>query len=354
MQAYRGVIDRGRYPVLALFIELPPGEVDVNVHPTKHEVRFRNQGGVHDAIRGVLENVLAEAPWITPARGNTEPFSPPPAAAPVTERRLEEVREALAAYRPELRQQALYGGTGHLGPVFGTRTQTAGLKDSGLGSRETERETRNEKPETLNSNPETAAEPSGYFSALTVIGQFDAAYIVCQDGDDLLLVDQHAAHERVAFELLKAEFAVGGVEAQGLLFPATVELSFTESAVLRENHSDIGRLGFEIEEFGGNTWLVKAVPRMLAATDYLRLLRDILEDLQGLGRSRTFADAREEFLTRIACHSVVRGARTLSRQEMAALFARMDAADFSGNCPHGRPVCRKITRNEIERMFKRQ
>ena len=195
---------------------------------------------------------------------------------------------------------------------------------------------------------------SGYFSALTIIGQFKAAYILCQDGTDLVIIDQHAAHERVAFERLKTQFAGGGVEAQGLLFPETVELSFGEAAACAEHQAELDRLGFELESFGGATRVLKAVPRLLAGGDYLRTLRDILEELQGLGRSRTFTDILEDLLTRIACHSVVRGARLLTPQELAALFAQMDSVDFSTNCPHGRPVSRRIGFAEIEKMFKRQ
>ena len=197
------------------------------------------------------------------------------------------------------------------------------------------------------------SEPPGYFSSLAVIGQFNASYILCQRGTDLVLIDQHAAHERVAFEKLKAEFAGKEVDSQGLLFPETLELSFRESAVLRENLEELRRLGFSFEEFGGNTWLLNAVPQMLSGTDYLRTIRDILEELSSLSRSRTFTDIQEDLLARIACHSVVRGRRTLTSQEIAALFRQMDETDFSSNCPHGRPVMQTLTLVDVEKMFKR-
>jgi len=186
-----------------------------------------------------------------------------------------------------------------------------------------------------------------------VIGQFNAAYILCQDGADLVVIDQHAAHERVAFERLKRQFDERGVESQGLLFPETIELSFREAATLGEHNSELVCLGFELEAFGGSTWLLKGVPRLLAGGDYLRTLRDILEEFGGLGRSRTFADIREEVLARIACHSVVRGSHSLTPPEISALFIQMDATEFSSNCPHGRPVFRKIGLGEIKKMFKR-
>ncbi len=168
-----------------------------------------------------------------------------------------------------------------------------------------------------------------------------------------MLIDQHAAHERVAFEILKAQFAAGGVERQGLLFPETMELSFQESALLNEHLPHFIRLGFAPEPFGGATWVLKEAPLVLAGGDYLRTFRDLLEELSSLGRSRSFDLAVEGILARVACHSAVRGAHPLTLPEIRALFARMDAVDFASNCPHGRPVLTRITLGEIEKMFKR-
>jgi DNA mismatch repair protein MutL len=205
----------------------------------------------------------------------------------------------------------------------------------------------------ISSQPNSRCSGGGYFSLLSVIGQFNASYILCQKGTELVLIDQHAAHERVAFEKLKGEFAGREVDSQGLLFPETMELSFRESAVLLEHLDELAHLGFELEEFGGNTWLLKGVPQILAGTDYLRTIRDILEELASLSRSRTFTDIQEDILARMACHSVVRGRRTLTQPEIEALFSQMDDTDFSSNCPHGRPVMQSITLAEIEKMFKR-
>jgi DNA mismatch repair protein MutL len=333
LQAYRNFLERGRYPVVVLFIDIPPGEVDVNVHPTKHEVRFREQGRVHDIIQGAVESVLGATPWLKPSKiaGTPTGFSAAPSSTSAA--RIAEVRETLARYRPEPQRQQSFLPAGP-----GTRNQGPGTRDF--------------EPRT--SNSETPNSETGYFSGLTIIGQLNAAYILCQDGSDLVLIDQHAAHERVAFESLKAQFAAGGVESQGLLFPETVELSFRESATMSGNLEQVIRLGFASEPFGGATWLVKGIPRILAGGDYLRTLRDILEEFVSLGRSRTFTDAIEDILARISCHSAVRGTHPLTLPEIGALLARMDATDFASNCPHGRPVLRRITLGEIEKMFKRQ
>jgi DNA mismatch repair protein MutL len=324
LQAYRNFLERGRYPMVVLFIELAAGEVDVNVHPTKHEVRFREQGRIHDAIQAAVETVLRGTPWLK-QQSRPLPVSPPPRLPTgVSEARVAEVRELLADYRPPA--------------VVPDRRHSPAAPQSSTPIPE------QEKP---------LATAGGFFSSLTVIGQYNAAYIVCQHGTELVLIDQHAAHERVAFERLKTQFVGGAIESQGLLFADTLDFSFKEAATVRDNLAGLQRLGFGLEEFGGATWLVKAVPRFLAGTEYLRTLRDILEELQSLGRSRTFADVQEEILARIACHSVVRGNRPLSGQEISALFAQMDATDFSTNCPHGRPVLQTLTLAEIERRFKR-
>jgi DNA mismatch repair protein MutL len=247
--------------------------------------------------------------------------------APASEVRGDEVRDLLVGYQPKAQ------------PPF--RPQFQPLPT--------------EEPESVPLPPAVAPESKGraYFSCLAVIGQLNASYILCQGGTDLVLIDQHAAHERVAFERLKREFAEREVDSQGLLFPETFDLSFRESAALLEHLPEVARLGFALEEFGGNTWLLKGVPQILAGTQYLRTVRDILEELGSLSRSRTFTDIQEEMLARIACHSVVRGRRALTQQEIAALLSQMDQTDFSSNCPHGRPVMQTITLAEIEKMFKR-
>jgi DNA mismatch repair protein MutL len=343
LQAYRNFMERGRYPLVILFIQLPPGEVDVNVHPTKHEVRFREQGRVHDAIQSAVEMVLRNTPWLGSRSGGASATLAALQKSPDVSRRIAEVRESLGHYQPAPERQQSFSGM---------RNAECGMLNAATTVQNSEVRMPNSPFETAPVEPENEIE--GYFSQLAIIGQFNAAYILCQDGTDLVIIDQHAAHERVAFERLKSQFAGGGVEAQGLLFPETVELSFGESAILTEHQAELDRLGFVMEDFGGSTRLLKSVPRTLAGGDYLRTLRDILEDLQKMGRSGAFADVLEELLAKIACHSVVRGAHPLTPQEMTALFVQMDSTDFSSNCPHGRPVSRTIGLAEIEKMFKRQ
>jgi DNA mismatch repair protein MutL len=328
LQAYRTVLERGRYPVVVLFIELSSGEVDVNVHPTKHEVRFREQARVHDAIATAIEGVLAAAPWIQQEVRKGPAVAIPAPPSPTAAARVAEVREVLAAYQPSIPAAQHFPAPAPHGVPRAESLRPIVPEPS--------------PPDSL-----------GYFSRLSVIGQFNAAYILCQDDDLLVIIDQHAAHERVAFERLKRQYGGGGIEAQGLLFPATLELAFGEAASLREHVEEIHRLGYAVEPFGGTTWLVKEVPRLLGGADYARVLRDILAELQSLGRSRSFDDLLEALLTRIACHSVIRGRHALTAEEIRALFVQMDATGFAGNCPHGRPVFQTLSLAEIERMFKR-
>lgn len=331
-QAYRNVLERGRYPVLVLFITVPAEDVDVNVHPTKHEVRFREQGKIHAVIQNGVELLLRGTPWL---KRTPELYRMPVAATSVATgtARVAEVKESLLKYA--LRQDTLPAAENSMRPA-------------GFACQPVAREAATQAPPAADS-----AAAAGYFSALQVIGQFRGAYILCQDGADLVLIDQHAAHERVVFQELRAAMAAGVMEGQSLLFPETLELPPSLAAVIAEHDETLHRLAFELENFGGNTWLLKGIPLLLAGHGYQQALRDILEELGGIGRSRLVDEIVDDILATIACHSVVRGQRQLSSPEILRLLQRMDGTDFAANCPHGRPVVVKITHREIEKLFKR-
>jgi DNA mismatch repair protein MutL len=339
MQAYRGVIDRGRYPVVALFIQLPSGEVDVNVHPTKHEVRFRHQSVVHDAIQQAVEDVLSGSPWL-----DGKPSLPLSAAAPTGQAYRERVA---AAAQASLSMTPRPSYTGYNQPFTEPNSRET-RPASPAGHVPAEPAAVHDPHEDF--RPEPAR---GYFSSLAVIGQFHAEYILCQSGTELVIIDQHAASERVAYQRLKQQCLGGEVESQRLLFPETVELSFSETAVAGRFHDDLARIGFELEPFGGNTLIISAVPRLIGELDAIRLVRDILADLSQLGTSAAFQDMLDGLLSRIACHSVVRGVHPLESRQIAELLRSMDETDFAASCPHGRPVSHVITLAELEKIFKR-
>jgi len=335
MQAYRGVIDRGRYPVVTLFIELAPGEVDVNVHPTKHEVRFRHQTLVHDAIQAALENVLRSSPWLTHRERPAQPAAP--AIAPATS---QAYRERIAAAA----QKSL--GLGYTG------TQSAAMPLLAPAPSAPLPQTVREPAETFSAPPlEHAA--TGYFASMAVIGQFHGEYLLCQSGGELVIIDQHAASERVAFQRLRQQCAAGAVESQRLLFPETLELTFAEAALAQRFRDDLAGLGFDIEPFGGATVMLAAIPRFVPDSNSRQLVRDILEDLAHLGASSAFTDAQEALLARIACHAVIRGHHPLTPVQISALLQSMDETEFAASCPHGRPVYHVITLAELEKIFKR-
>jgi DNA mismatch repair protein MutL len=341
MQAYRGVIDRGRYPVVALFIQLPPGEVDVNVHPTKHEVRFRHQSGVHDAIQTAVEEVLRLSPWLQGTAAPAQPAHTPTGQA--YRERIAAAAQASLSMTPRPPFDDI--------PAMATSVRTVETGASAPPQPGPDQpEAVHEEREPYQRDPSSAP---GYFSSLGVIGQFHGEYILCQSGTDLVVIDQHAASERVAYQRLKQQCLGGAVESQRLLFPETVELSFSETTVAGRFHTDLARIGFELDPFGGNTVMISAVPRLAAEKDVITLLRDILGELAQIGASAAFQDRLDELLARVACHSVVRGVHPLDIRQMNELLRSMDETDFAASCPHGRPVSHVITLAELEKIFKR-
>lgn len=337
MQAYRGVIDRGRYPVVALFIELSPGEVDVNVHPTKHEVRFRRQSVVHDAIQEAVEDVLRRSPWLAASAAVSN--TPHATTGQAYRERIAAAAQASLAMPPRQTyrsHQVEQIATGSVEPLSSPECDTMVSETS---------------PHFQPDQPHAGS--GDYFSSLSIIGQFHSEYILCQSGSELVIIDQHAASERVAYELLKKQCQAGIIESQRLLFPETVELSFSEVAVANRFNQDLAGLGFELEPFGGTTIIVSSVPRLVASRDPILLIRDILADLGRFGTSAAFNDALESLLSRIACHSVMRGTHPLESRQIKELLHRMDLTDFAASCPHGRPVSHVVSLAELQKIFKR-
>jgi DNA mismatch repair protein MutL len=186
-----------------------------------------------------------------------------------------------------------------------------------------------------------------------IIGQYLNSYLVCQDGDDLVLVDQHAAHERIGFEKLRRQLATTGIERQALLFPTVVEFDHREAALVAEHLAEFARFGFELEAFGGRAYTQTAVPQLLAAADPQRLVRDVVEEFAEIGSSSALAAAVDQVLMRLACHAMVRANQPLSSVAMQALLDELATIDFGSRCPHGRPAWCRLGRTEIERLFHR-
>lgn len=336
MQAYRGVLDKGRYPVAALFIIIPGNEVDVNVHPTKHEVRFRQQAQVHHAIQSSIEEVLRLSPWLVPQQNIQHGISPSTTSVSPFNQAYKE-RIAAAA------QASL-----NISKREGFKPSPTGTTPNSKSAAELIHEA--SPAFTAEAKQSTAV---GYFSNLEVIGQFHGEYILCQSNSDLIIIDQHAASERVAFEQLRQQHRHTKVESQHLLFPETMELSHSEVVVAKKFQTELSSIGFDVEPFGGTTLLISSVPRIASHAAVANLMRDILCELQQIGTIGTFKELDDALFSRIACHSVVRGVHQLEQRQIRQLLTNMDNTDFAATCPHGRPVSHSITIHELEKIFKR-
>lgn len=340
LDGYRNLLLKGRYPVVVLFLEIDPALVDVNVHPTKHEVRFRDQSLVHDFVSQAVRSSLRPAEWLQVDRPAAEEPASIPSIVSVTDKtatpQVPDVQELpLATHHRERIQESLetYAGRSFQStslPVYHASPDRA-----------------------CPSEAQNSSEPGGFFGSLQILGQYHNSYIICQDGDDLVLIDQHAAHERIGFEKLKEQWRSGAVERQQLLFPAVFEVDFREKDSLQQHLQDLLKFGFEIEPFGGNSFALQGVPALLKDVDGVELLRDVAAELGQHSASHLIEDAVDRLLILMACHGMVRANQALTRPEMLALLRELDLVDFKTHCPHGRPVMKRLVLAEIEKMFKR-
>ncbi len=367
-QAYATLLPRGRYPAVALVLEVRPDEVDVNVHPMKTEVRFRRSSAVFEAVYHALRDRLANqsgapGPVAAAAAAAAGPGDdaagqaggPPrpgrPACLPDTDasRPLRLVLEAApAAARPE--QTALAMGysraefaSGLAAPAAEETVEVVDVPSSA-------------NPARLNP-PAPALVKAGpiipVYSRLRIIGQVFAGYIALEGDDGLILVDQHAAHERVTFEKLRAELRNGGIRVQPRLVPEPLELDSARAAQIQAAVPQLRALGFEVEPFGPATMLLKGAPAVFGAEAGVKLLADMIDSMGESGFELRGEQAFDDCLKQLACHGSVRVGRVLEEREIRELLAQLDRTQFKTNCPHGRPVHIQFGRGQIERMFRR-
>jgi len=315
-QAYSDVLFHGRHPAYVLFLELDPRGVDVNVHPAKHEVRFRESRLVHDFVYRTLHAALAE----TRAGSVAMPMQPPPPSQgwsmPVPQQAAMGLRvgDAPAAYA------ALYAPREADGPA------SMPMPDDAPGG----------------------MPPLGY-----AIAQLHGIYILAENADGLVVVDMHAAHERIGYEKLKAAHAGSGLRTQPLLVPTAMAVSEREAEIAEREADTLAQLGFEVQRSGPQSLLLRSVPALLAHGDVEALLRDVLADLREHGSTRRVAETRDELLATMACHGAVRANRRLGIPEMNALLREMEATERSGQCNHGRPTWTRFNLAEMDRWFLR-
>ena len=327
--AYRDLIARDRHPIAALFLEVPLDEVDVNVHPAKTEVRFRDPSAVRGLIVGGLRHALDEESGRSAAREQ--------AAAPVMWTTSVVYDPNLVRHPRESGNPAVLEGSGP--PAF------AGV---------TVRENQRLFAEAPAARAEPAVEPVPSFPLGVARGQVAATYIVAEAEDGLVIVDQHAAHERLVLERMRAARDGGAVARQALLIPEVVELEEPDCDRLEGAAADLSDLGLEIERFGPTAMLVRAVPAMLGKTNAAALLADLAGEIAELGGPMSLTDKLDHVAATIACHGSVRAGRILSVAEMNALLREMEVTPRSGQCNHGRPTWVKLGHGEIEKLFGRK
>ena len=330
--AYMDFLSRDRHPAAALFLDCPPERVDVNVHPAKAEVRFREPGLARGLIVSALRHALAEAGHrasSTVAGAALGAFRPEGQAGGARVYQMDRPSAPARAAAWAAQSPAAPGLAEPAADWTGPSARTEAIIDAAPA-------------------PDAEAHPLGAARA-----QLHENYIVAQTGDGIVIVDQHAAHERIVYERLKREMAERGVAAQALLIPEIVELSDDDAARLLARADELATLGLVVEPFGGGAVAVRETPAVLGEVDAGALLRDILDELADLGESQALRARIEAVLSRMACHGSVRSGRRMGGEEMNALLREMEATPHSGQCNHGRPTYVELKLADIEKLFGR-
>jgi len=331
MTGYRRVIPEKRYPVAVLFIEVSPGDVDVNVHPAKTEVRFRNPRAVYDCVVQAVVSKLAVLPGGEQPSGGAAEKS---AEATYHQR----VEEALKRYT------LVTGGNRPTFHVRQERKESAPLFDPRPA----------DVPQEPGTEPSAGRGAAGVrFSGLAYLGQVGATYLVFTDRENLFLMDQHAAHERVLFEKIRSEAVGRETFRQNLLVPEVITLSPPEYAQFMQLAEPLGRAGFDIEPFGGNAVVLKTVPSLLANRSPREFLLDLVTDVLDGAIPASPLALKEKVFAVMACKGAVKANHTLSSDEVASLCLEMDKIPFNATCPHGRPVYLIYSMTDLQKLFKR-
>jgi DNA mismatch repair protein MutL len=326
IDAYSVASIKERSPEVHLFIEMPPDAVDVNVHPTKAEVRFRDQSFMHELVRRALGDALGRGP--VPELQLSSPLTdgPQPATLP-----LPHAYSAVFPSRWTVGAPAPTNVSG-IAPTSGSPIAPT------MGS-------------AIAPTSESAVAPT--LKPLMPLGQFRDTFIIAVDEDGIAIIDQHVAHERVLFERITERLTGGRLESQRLLEPMLVEMSAAARQALVGHAGELERLGFEIEEFGGGSLRIAAFPALLTREHCEVAVRALAEDLEGLDRGSTVEDALKRIAATMACHAAVKANYPLTMEKMAHILEELRRTAYSTICPHGRPVMLRLTRREVEKNFQR-
>jgi len=329
---YGDTLPRGRYPMAALFLELPAAALDVNVHPAKSEVRFRDAAGVRSLLVGAISAQLRDQGVKTTAEG--------------------------AATATRLFTGSGRGGRGFAAPPPASYAAPVADWQAPLTSPAQSSLASDMPPSAPPATGETSDDGADYGLDDTLLGaaraQLHKTYIVAETRDGITIIDQHAAHERLVMERMKAALAADGVAVQALLIPEVVDLPPDQLQALLDEAEFLSGLGLEIEGFGEGSILVRGTPALLGAPDVARLVRDLAEELVELGGSHVLEDKIAHVLATVACHGSVRAGRRLNDAEMNALLREMEVTPNSGQCNHGRPTWVRLSLADVERLFGRR
>ena len=332
--AYQDFLARNRHPMVALFLDVPPECVDVNVHPAKAEVRFQDAGLVRGLIVGGLRHALeaaghkASTTAATAALGAFQPGTGAPGGGSMPWRQSSALQRELAEIA------AAYQAPASTGVLDAFDAPSARVM--------------------ADINSQLLAPPATNFPLGAARAQVHETYIVAQTDTGIVIVDQHAAHERLVYERMKTALADGGAKRQGLLIPEVVEMDEAAVDRLCERVAEFEELGLAIEKFGPGAVVVREVPALLGQADVTGLLRDLADDLEEFGAGLALKERLEDVCSTMACHGSVRAGRRLTSEEMNALLREMEVTPHSGQCNHGRPTYVELNLSDIERLFGRR
>ena len=318
IEAYSHASIKERSPEVHLFLEIPADRVDINVHPTKAEVRFREQSFIHEAVKHAVADAIGKG------------AVPELQLLPETYRGSDPIAQPIPG--------VMSGGTYPSRWAAQSHTAIEDVAANLTG--------------TAVAAPSATITPD-IIKPMMPLGQFRDTFIIAVDADGIAIIDQHVAHERVLFERVMERLSAGTLESQGLLEPILVELSPEGRQALLSHAADLDRLGFAVDDFGGETLRLTAVPALLGREDAVTAIRALAEDLEGLDRGKNVGDALRQIAATTACHAAVKANYPLTHEKMMHILEELRRTAYSTVCPHGRPVMLRLTRREIEKNFQR-
>ena len=354
--AYGDTLPRGRHPVVVLFLSLPPEDLDVNVHPAKTEVRFRDAGFIRGLVIGALQSELMAASQTATSAGG--------------EAMLDQLRQS-AQHRPQFSGPQFsggqysgrsYSGRSYSGYGIDAQTPLTGVEANetvapiapGLDGMDLPPSARPHDSNGIASEQPQGDSSQDQYPMGAARAQFHSTYIITETSDGITIVDQHAAHERLVMERMKKALEEGGIKRQMLLLPEVVEPGQAEAGLLLDHQDMLAQLGLVVESFGDGAILVREVPAILGQANASTMINDIIEELQHLGSSTILEDKINHVLATMSCHGSVRAGRRLNPDEMNALLREMEVTPRSGQCNHGRPTWIALSLKDIEKLFSRR